>query len=64
LLFENSSPYPTLASFVVPVLVLEPAKPVAAYLTATGLIAKYAARGYFLEIKMSRKLQGVSWQER
>jgi hypothetical protein len=31
-------PYPTLALFVVPVLVLEPAKPVAAYLTATGHI--------------------------
>jgi hypothetical protein len=29
-------PYPTLALFVVPVLVLEPAKPLAAYLTATG----------------------------
>jgi len=29
-------PYPTLALFIVPVLVLEPAKPVAAYLTATG----------------------------
>jgi hypothetical protein len=29
-------PYATLALFVVPVLVLEPAKPVAAYLTATG----------------------------
>ena len=29
-------PYPTLALFVVPVLILEPAKPVAAYLTATG----------------------------
>ena len=29
-------PYPTLALFVVPVLVLEPAKPFAAYLTATG----------------------------
>ncbi len=29
-------PYPTLALFVVPVLVLEPAKPVAAYLMATG----------------------------
>jgi hypothetical protein len=28
--------YPTLALFVVPVLVLEPAKPFAAYLTATG----------------------------
>lgn len=29
-------PYPTLALFIVPVLVLEPAKPFAAYLTATG----------------------------
>jgi hypothetical protein len=29
-------PYATLALFVVPVLVLEPAKPFAAYLTATG----------------------------
>jgi hypothetical protein len=29
-------PYPTLALFVVPIMVLEPAKPVAAYLTATG----------------------------
>ena len=32
-------PYPTLALFIVPVLVLEPAKPVAAYLTATGHVA-------------------------
>jgi hypothetical protein len=32
-------PYPTLALFVVPVLVLEPAKPFAAYLTATGHVA-------------------------
>jgi hypothetical protein len=31
-------PYPTLALFIVPVLILEPAKPVAAYLTATGHI--------------------------
>jgi hypothetical protein len=30
------SPYPTLALFMVPVVVLEPVKPVAAYLTATG----------------------------
>ena len=29
-------PYPTLALFIVPVVVLEPAKPLAAYLTATG----------------------------
>ncbi len=29
-------PYPTLALFIIPVLILEPAKPLAAYLTATG----------------------------
>ncbi len=29
-------PYPTLALFIVPVILLEPAKPLAAYLTATG----------------------------
>jgi hypothetical protein len=29
-------PFPTLALFVIPVLILEPAKPFAAYLTATG----------------------------
>jgi hypothetical protein len=120
-------PYPTLALFIVPVLVLEPAKPVAAYLTATGhvvsgltvlgvaellklvlierlfrisrdklmsipafawcygkfqqaknwiesldawqlmrrfsLMARHAVRSYFLEIKMSRKRQRLSWQE-
>ena len=32
-------PYPTLALFMVPVLILEPVKPVAAYLTATGHFA-------------------------
>ena len=31
-------PYPTLALFMVPVLILEPVKPVAAYLTATDHI--------------------------
>jgi hypothetical protein len=31
-------PYPTLALFMVPVLILEPVKPFAAYLTATGHI--------------------------
>jgi len=31
-------PYPTLALFILPVIVLEPVKPVAAYLTATGHI--------------------------
>jgi hypothetical protein len=32
-------PYSTLALFAVPVIVLEPAKPLAAYLTATGHVA-------------------------
>lgn len=32
-------PYPTLALFALPMIVLEPVKPVAAYLTATGHIA-------------------------
>jgi hypothetical protein len=32
-------PYPTLALFIVPVILLEPVKPVAAYLMATGHIA-------------------------
>jgi hypothetical protein len=31
-------PYPTLALFAVPIIILEPVKPVAAYLTATGHI--------------------------
>ena len=31
-------PYPTLALFIVPVILLEPVKPVAAYLAATGHI--------------------------
>lgn len=31
-------PYPSLALFIVPVIILEPAKPLAAYLTATGRI--------------------------
>jgi len=33
---KSLRPYPTLAVFIVPVIVLEPAKPLAAYLTATG----------------------------
>ena len=31
-------PYPTLTLFIVPVIILEPAKPLAAYLTATGRV--------------------------
>ena len=33
-------PYPTLALFIVPVVLLEPVKPAAAYLTATGHFAQ------------------------
>ena len=33
---DVAGPYATLALFIVPVLILEPAKPLAAYLTATG----------------------------
>jgi hypothetical protein len=33
---KSLRPYPTLALFIVPVVILEPAKPLAAYLTATG----------------------------
>lgn len=36
---EELRPYPALALFAVPVLLLEPVKPVAAYLAATGHIA-------------------------
>ncbi len=34
----SQGPYPTLALFVMPVLILEPAKPFAADLTATGQV--------------------------
>jgi hypothetical protein len=36
-------PYPSLALFSVPLIILEPVKPVAAYLAATGQIASSAA---------------------
>jgi hypothetical protein len=36
---EQLRPYPALALFAVPVLLLEPVKPIAAYLAATGYIA-------------------------
>lgn len=35
---KSLSPYPSLALFSVPVIILEPVKPVAAYLTATGQV--------------------------
>jgi hypothetical protein len=36
---KSLGPYPTLALFLVPVVVLEPAKPLGAYLIATGRVA-------------------------
>ena len=36
-------PYPTLALFILPVILLEPVKPIAAYLTATGQCSELAA---------------------
>ena len=35
---ESLSPYPTLALFLIPVVILEPVKPLSAYLIATGQI--------------------------
>ncbi|MCP3409506.1 hypothetical protein [Bradyrhizobium sp. CCGB01] len=40
---RSLSPYPSLALFSVPVIILEPIKPVAAYLAATGQIVGGAA---------------------
>jgi hypothetical protein len=40
---QSLSPYPSLALFSVPVIILEPVKPVAAYLAATGQIVAAAA---------------------
>ena len=37
---ESLRPYPALALFLVPVILLEPVKPLAAYLTATGHIGR------------------------
>jgi len=48
-------PYPTLALFIVPVILLEPVKPVAAYLTATGHIV-----GELLKLLLIERLFSVS----
>jgi hypothetical protein len=37
--FIVASPYPTLALFALPLIILEPVKPIAAYLVGTGHIA-------------------------
>ena len=56
-------PYPTLVLFVVPVLVLEPAKPFAAYLTATGhLVSGLTVLGVaeFLKLVLIERLFSIS----
>src|ERR1700712_5241794 len=56
-------PYPTLALFAVPLIVLEPVKPVAAYLTATGHIASgltVLAVGEMLKLMLVERLFSIS----
>jgi hypothetical protein len=56
-------PYPTLALFVVPVIILEPVKPVAAYLTATGHIVSgvtVLVVGEILKLALIERLFRVS----
>jgi hypothetical protein len=56
-------PYPTLALFMVPVLILEPVKPVAAYLSATGHIMAALALllvGEMLKIVLIERLFCIS----
>jgi hypothetical protein len=56
-------PYPTLALFAVPLIVLEPVKPVAAYLTATGRLASGLAVlviGEILKLVLVERLFSIS----
>lgn len=56
-------PYPTLALFMVPVVILEPVKPVAAYLTATGHIMAGLAvllAGEILKLVLIERLFSIS----
>lgn len=56
-------PYPTLALFAVPVIILEPVKPVAAYLAATGhIVAAFTvlAVGEILKLVLLERLFAVS----
>jgi hypothetical protein len=56
-------PYPTLALFVVPVIILEPLKPLAAYLTATGHIVSgltVLVLGEILKLVLIERLFRVS----
>ena len=56
-------PYPTLALFLVPVILLEPVKPVAAYLTAMGHIVgglSVLAAGEILKLVLIERLFSIS----
>lgn len=56
-------PYPTLALFAVPLIVLEPVKPVAAYLAATGHVASgltVLVVGEILKLVLVERLFSVS----
>jgi hypothetical protein len=56
-------PYPTLALFAVPVILLEPVKPVAAYFTATGRVASGLAIlvvGEILKLVLVERLFSIS----
>ena len=56
-------PYPTLALFVVPVIILEPAKPLAAYLTATDQVISgltVLVVGEILKLVLIERLFSVS----
>ena len=56
-------PYPTLALFAVPVIILEPVKPVSAYLVATGHVAvgfTVLAVGEVLKLVLLQRLFSLS----
>jgi hypothetical protein len=56
-------PYPTLALFAVPVIILEPVKPVSAYLAATGHVAlgfAVLAVGEILKLVLLERLFSIS----
>lgn len=56
-------PYPTLALFSVPLIILEPVKPVAAYLTATGRVVSgvsVLATGELLKLVVIERLFQIS----
>jgi hypothetical protein len=60
---EQLRPYPALALFAVPVLLLEPVKPIAAYLAATGYIATSIVAlivGELLKLILVERLFGLT----